>query len=139
MRPLIAVALCATALTCAAPALAQDHARPAPGGVQPGHDFRAQLDALDGRVQQGIRTGQLDRGESDRATGELARIRADMDRMRVADGGRLSDMDRGRLQERLDTLARSIHWMRGHDAAAGWSASGMGANIASPSGSLSTM
>lgn len=113
MKFLIATALCATALTSAVPVMAQPYGqRPAPGGVQPGHGFREQLDTLEARVQDGIRAGQIDRGEFDRATRELASIRAEMERMRAATGGQLSDMDRGRLQERLDALARSIHWMR---------------------------
>jgi len=119
MRSLIAAALCATALTCAAPALAQPYSRPAPGGVQPGHGFREQLDALDARIQQGIRAGQLDRAEADRANRELASIRGEMERMRAASGGPLSDMDRGLLQERLDRLSQSIHWMRQNGPPAG--------------------
>lgn len=119
MKTFLAAALCATALTSAAPALAQAYDRPAPGGVQPGHGFREQLDALDARVRQGIVSGQVDRGEADRATRELASIRSEMERMRAATGGQLSDMDRGRLQERLDALARSIRWMREHGPATG--------------------
>jgi len=120
MKTLIAVALCATALSSAAPVLAQPYPqRPAPGGVQPGHGFREQLDALDARVRDGIRTGEIDRGEADRATRELGSIRAEMERLRAANGGPLSDMDRGRLQERLDNLSRSIHWMREHGPVAG--------------------
>jgi hypothetical protein len=119
MKTLIAAALCATALATVAPALAQPYQRPAPGGVEPGHAFREQLDALDARVQQGVRAGQIDRGEADRATRELASIRGDMARMRDAGGGQLSDMDRGRLQERLDRLSQSIHWMREHGPGAG--------------------
>jgi len=59
-------------------------------------------------------SGQMDRGESDRASRELGSIRGEMERLRTQGGGRLSEMDRGRLQERIDSLSRSIHWMRGH-------------------------
>ena len=122
MKSLIAMALCATALTSAAPALAQVYERPgggAGGPVQPGHGFRDQLDALDGRIQEGVRSGQLDRAEADRASRELGSIRGEMERMRTQNGGELTDIQRGRLQERLDNLSRSIHWMREHGAVEG--------------------
>jgi len=114
MKSLIALALCASAVSVAAPALAQSYGPP-PGShavVEPGHGLREQLDTLEGRVQEGIRAGQIDRGEADRANRELGSIRAEMARLREANGRDLSDLDRGRLQERLDALSRSIHWMR---------------------------
>jgi len=118
VKTLIAVALCATALSTA-PALAQPYNRPAPGGVQPGHGFREQLDALAARVDDGIRSGQIDHAEAHRATAELTSIRSEMEHLRDANGGQLSDIDRGRLQERLDRLSRSIHWMRENGPGAG--------------------
>ena len=39
-------------------------------------------------------------------------IRGEMENLRARNGGELSDMDRARLQQRLDALGRSIHWMR---------------------------
>lgn len=134
MRTLLAVALCATALSSAAPVMAQAYDRPPPtdratGSVQPGHDFREQVDALNARVQEGIRTGRIDRGEADRANREIVSIRSEMERMRADGGGRLSDMDRGRLQERLDGLSRSIHWMAEHGSVAG---PNMPPSVASP-------
>jgi hypothetical protein len=119
MKLVLAGVLCATALCGAAPALAQPY-RPAPAGqVQPGHNLREQLDALDHRIQDGIRAGQIDRGEADRATREVASIRQEQERLRAQGGGQLSELDRGRLQERLDSLGRSIHWMREHGPVAG--------------------
>jgi hypothetical protein len=114
MKSLIALAFCASALSAAEPGLAQPYGPPpgSRGVVQPGHGLREQLDALEGRVQEGIRAGQIDRGEADRANRELGSIRGEMVRLRDANGHDLSDMDRGRLQERLDSLSRSIHWMR---------------------------
>jgi hypothetical protein len=114
MKSLLAVALCATALCGAAPTLAQPYGPPPAGAVRPGHDLREQLDALQHRIDDGIRAGQIDRGEADRALRELSSIREEQDRMRARTGGDLSEMDRGRLQERLDGLSRSIHWMREH-------------------------
>lgn len=112
MKSLLVVALAATALTSAAPALAQPYGPPPGGPVQPGHGFREQLEGLESRVQQGIRMGQIDPGEASRANRELASIRSEMESLRARSGGELSEMDRGRLQQRLDALGRSIHWMR---------------------------
>ena len=111
MKSLFVAALAAAALTSAAPAMAQQFA-PAGGPVQPGHGFREQLGALESRVQDGIRAGQIDPAEASRANNELASIRGEMETLRARSGGELSDMDRGRLQQRLDGLSRSIHWMR---------------------------
>ncbi len=120
IKTLTALALCATALSGAAPALAQGYAPPRDGGgmVQPGHGFREQLDQLESRVRNGIQSGEIDRSEADRANRELGSIREEMMRLR-SQGGELSDMDRGRLQERLDGLSRSIHWMREHGPSTG--------------------
>jgi len=116
IKAITALALCATALSSAAPALAQGYppqrVNEAPGVAQPGHGFREQLDQLDSRIRTGIQSGEIDRGEADRANRELGSIREEM--MRLRQGGELSDIDRGRLQERLDGLSRSIHWMREH-------------------------
>lgn len=119
MKPLLAVALCATTIALGAPAVAQPYERGPAAAVQPGHALREQLDALDRRIQEGIRAGQIDRGEADRATREVVSIREEQDRMRARNGGELSEIDRGRLQERLDSLGRSIHWMREHGPVGG--------------------
>ena len=119
MKSLLVVALAATAMTAAAPALAQPYGSHPGGPVQPGHGFREQLEGLEARVQQGIRMGQIDPGEASRANRELASIRGEMEDLRARNGGELSEMDRGRLQQRLDTLSRSIHWMREHGAGPG--------------------
>ncbi|MGZ6013680.1 MAG: hypothetical protein ACXWK0_17690 [Caulobacteraceae bacterium] len=111
MKSLFVVALAATALSSAAPAMAQQFESRG-GAVQPGHGFREQLETLETRVQEGIRMGQIDPGEASRANRELASIRGEMENLRARSGGELSDMDRARLQQRLDGLSRSIHWMR---------------------------
>ncbi|HLZ75810.1 hypothetical protein [Phenylobacterium sp.] len=119
MKSLFVVALAASALTSAAPAMAQQFQPSAGGPVQPGHGFREQLEMLEGRVREGIRAGQIDPGEAARANRELASIRGEMENLRSRSGGELSDMDRGRLQQRLDGLSRSIHWMRQNGPVAG--------------------
>jgi hypothetical protein len=118
MKLLLAGALCATALCGAAPSLARSAGPPSAGRIQPGHALRKQLDALQKRVQDGILAGQIDRGEADRALHEVDSIRREEEGLRGRRGGTLSEMDRGRLQERQDSLGRSIHWMREHGPAA---------------------
>jgi hypothetical protein len=119
MKLFLAGALCASAICGAVPALAQPYGPPPAGQVQPGHALREQLQALEQRIQDGIRVGQIDRGEADRALREVGSIRHEEDELRARGGGQLSDLDRGRLQERLDNLGRSIHWMREHGPVAG--------------------
>ncbi len=81
-------------------------------GVQPGHDFRQQLDDLQHRVQDGVTRQQIDQPEADRAFHELASIRQQDSDLHAQNGGGLSDQDRAALQACLDHLSRSIHWMR---------------------------
>lgn len=118
MKSLFVVALAAAAVTSAAPAMAQQFA-PGAGQVQPGHGFREQLETLETRVSNGIRMGQIDPDEASRANRELASIRGEMENLRARNGGELSEMDRGRLQQRLDGLSRSINWMRENGPGAG--------------------
>ena len=114
MKPIFAALLSASALCLAgAPALAQTFGPP-PGAAMPGHDFRGQIDGLQHRIDDGVRVGQLDRGEYDRASRTLNDIRGAEMRMRMDHAGRLSDGDRAVLQQRIDQLSRSIHWMREH-------------------------
>ncbi len=115
MKVTIAALLCASALGVAAPVLAQPYGPPPGAPVGPamaGHDIRGQLETLERRIQDGDRDRTLDRGEFDRAMRELNSIR-DQDRdMRYRNHGDLNDYDRGVLQQRIDNLSRSIHWMR---------------------------
>lgn len=117
MKPILAALLCASALGVAAPVLAQPYpGQPYPGrpsDVAPGHDLRGQLDTLESRIRDGVRDRQIDDREFDRAIRELNSIR-DQERDLRARGGGLSDVDRGMLQQRIDQLSRSIHWMREH-------------------------
>jgi hypothetical protein len=119
MKLFLAGALCASAICGAVPALAQPYGPPPAGQVQPGHALREQLQTLEQRIQDGIRAGQIDRGEADRALREVGSIRHEEDELRARGGRQLNEIDRGRLQERLDNLGRSIHWMREHGPVAG--------------------
>ncbi len=112
MKPLLTALLCAGALSAVtAPAMAQSYDPPV-GPAMAGHDLRGQLETLEHRIQDGDRAHQLDRGEFDRATRELNNIRDTERDMRSLHNGDLNDYDRGVLQQRIDQLARSIHWMR---------------------------
>jgi len=77
-----------------------------------GHDLRGQLETLERRIQDGDRDRTIDRGEFDRATRELNSIRDQERDMRFRGRGDLNPGDRAILQDRIDHLARSIHWMR---------------------------
>jgi hypothetical protein len=70
---------------------------------------------LQQRIDRGIRDGSLDRREAWRAQRELRTIREDAWRMRRDNGGRLTPEASATLQGRLDSLSRSIRWMRRND------------------------
>lgn len=117
MKATLTALLCASALgVVAAPALAQPYPpRAVSPAAVPGHDFREQLETLENRLRDGQRDGTIDRGEYDRANRELASIRDQARELRERSGGELTDMQRGMIQQRIDQLARSIHWMREND------------------------
>jgi len=66
---------------------------------------------LQQRIDRGIARGRLNRTEGTRAQNELQRIREMTTQMRERDGGTLNDTDRTYLQDRLDQLSSTIHWM----------------------------
>jgi hypothetical protein len=66
---------------------------------------------LQERIDRGIARHRLNRTEAARAQNELQRIREMTGTMRERDGGTLSDTDRTYLQDRLDQLSSTIHWM----------------------------
>jgi hypothetical protein len=66
---------------------------------------------LQQRIDRNIAEHHLNRTEGARAQNELQRIREMTGQMRTRDGGELSDTDRTYLQDRLDQLGSSIHWM----------------------------
>ena len=66
---------------------------------------------LQQRIDRGIAHHHLNRTEAARAQNELQRIREMTGTMRARDGGTLSDTDRTYLQDRLDQLSSTIHWM----------------------------
>lgn len=115
MKRILAAALAASSLAAAVPALAQPYGGPPPGprpGAIPGQQLHMQMDALEQRARDGIQSGQIDRAEAERVFRELGRIRAEDADIRARNGGRVSDIDRGRLQDQLDRLSQTIRWMR---------------------------
>ena len=66
---------------------------------------------LQARIDRGIARGRLNRTEGARAQNELQRIREMTGTMRARDGGTLNDTDRTYIQDRLDQLSSTIHWM----------------------------
>ena len=66
---------------------------------------------LQQRIDRGAARHHLNRTEATRAQNELQRIREMTNEMRTRDGGTLNDTDRTYLQDRLDQLSSTIHWM----------------------------
>jgi len=66
---------------------------------------------LQQRIDRGRARHHLNRTEAARAQNELLRIRETVGTMRARDGGTLNDTDRTYIQDRLDQLSSSIHWM----------------------------
>jgi hypothetical protein len=61
------------------------------------------------RIAQGVRSGELTRGETRNLEFREARINREEYRMRRADGGRLTGRDRAILYHRQNHLSRSIY------------------------------
>jgi hypothetical protein len=105
--------LAVSALALAAPIAAQPPAgwdkeafwAGAPAGIGERMTF------LQARIDRGIARGRLNRTEAARAENELQRIRETMGTMQTRDGGTLNDTDRTYIQDRLDQLGSTIHWM----------------------------
>jgi hypothetical protein len=110
MKPHIAAALGVLSLAVAAPALAQP----------PGWDIDRREQWLADRIDRAVANGSLDRREAHRVHDELRGIHHEEDHMRMRHDGRLSDEDRGVLENRLDNLSHQIHWLRENNERAPW-------------------
>ena len=112
-RVTLRAVLAASTLAFAAPLAAQPNAAwdkeafwaGAPAGVWERIGFLQQ------RIDRGIARHHLNRIEGRRAENELQRIREMTGQLRTRDGGALNDTDRTYLQDRLDQLSSTIHWM----------------------------
>lgn len=118
MKTLIAAALAATALTAiSAPAMAQPYGPPPPapeyGPQHPGAmNIDQRIDWMQGRINHGRMDGALDPREAERCQAELNSIRSEVKRDRLHHWGQLRGGDRQHLEQRLDQLSATIHWMR---------------------------
>jgi len=114
MRKLIVpVIALAAASVVAAPSFAQSYHRPAPHAVGYGswQSINVRQAALDRRIDQGVRTGQISRREAVRLRGEfssLLRLEANYRR------GGLTAWERADLDHRFDRLSAQIRYER-HD------------------------
>lgn len=98
-----------TILTLAAAALGLA-ALPAAAQAQPWQSIDARQDRLYGRIEQGVRNGQLTRREAANLRGRYAGlVRLERDYRR----GGLSGRERADLNRRYDALSSSIRWQRG--------------------------
>jgi hypothetical protein len=108
--PLFGAVLAASALALSAPLAAQGFDKDAfwtgaPAGIGERVDF------LQARIDRGVAHHHLNRIEGTRAQSELGRIRQITGDLRTRDGGQLSEADRTYVQDRLDQLSSTIHWM----------------------------
>jgi hypothetical protein len=112
----IVIALAAASLLTAGAASAQPYH---PGPYNPGAFWRGapdnpyeRIQFLQDRVNHGVADGSLDRREAARVNGELNGVRGWIHHMHWEDAGRLTPDQRARVQGRLDSISRQIHWMR---------------------------
>ena len=123
MKNFIAIALATTALIAAAPAFAQNNgsndalrslrnllgAQPADPAEQ---DLSNQERHLTDVLEQSTNEHRIDRGQADRAFGELRTIRGQEDDLRARHGGRLTQGDHDYVRDRLAGLDREVDQMR---------------------------
>jgi hypothetical protein len=79
----------------------------------PGSTTGARIDAREanqqGRIEQGIKSGELTRGEANRLEHREQSIAAQEQRMRARDGGQLTAHDRTVLNNRLNRTSNAIY------------------------------
>jgi hypothetical protein len=113
LRAILAASVFALAAPIAAPIAAQPPAGWDKEAFWAGApvDIWERVGFMQQRIDRNIAHHHLNHTESARAQNELQRIREMTGQMRERDGGTLSDTDRTYLQDRLDQLGSSIHWM----------------------------
>lgn len=119
MKPLLAAAVLAATLV-ALPALAQD-GPPPPAPPPQGGDL-ATVPDIDGiharedrdasRIQHAVDADDLSPGEAHRVREELANIRTQEAELARRDGPELNATDRQFINDRLNQLGHTIHFMR---------------------------
>jgi hypothetical protein len=119
VKPLFA-ALALAATLGAAPAFAQSDAPPPPpppqGGdlaMVPDIDTIHSREERDGaRIQHAVDAGDLAPGEAHRLREELVNIRTQEAELARRDGAELNATDRQFINDRLNQLGHTIHWVR---------------------------
>jgi hypothetical protein len=114
-------------LLCAAPAFAQDagSAPPPPAGADlagvPSIEMIHAREDRDGmRIQNAASDGDLSPNEAHRVREELANIRTQEAELAHRDGPDMTATDRQFINDRLNQLGQSIHWIRTRAEAARW-------------------
>ena len=79
--------------------------------------YHARLDRAEDRIAHGVQDGSLTDTEAHRVHEELVNIRTQEAELAKRDGVSLSDTDLQFLNDRLDQLSRSIHWLRTREGA----------------------
>ena len=121
MKVLLACLAAASALI-SAPAMAQDEAPPPPpvsGELMniPTIDLIHDREGRDGaRIQAAVDDGDLAPGEAHRVREELTNIRTQEAELAQRDGPALNATDRQFINDRLNQLGHTIHWMRAQSA-----------------------
>lgn len=118
MKSLFA-AIALTTTLAAAPAFAQPDGPPPPPPPQGGdlatvpdiEGIHAREDRDGARIQRAIDSGDLTPGEAHRVREELANIRTQEAELARRDGPELNATDRQFINDRLNQLGRTIHWM----------------------------
>jgi hypothetical protein len=89
-----------------------------PSLAQRGEQLRQRTDQLEHRIRAGAADGSLDRREADRAQNELNNVRRLERDLLARNRGFLTPGDRTLVSSRLDSVERSIHWLRANDRVA---------------------
>ena len=122
MKKVLLSVVAATAMATALPVLAQPHGNawghPSNRGYDQGYDrnwipMGQRIARLDERIQRGLQTGQLTRGEARRLQARLHQV-VQMERQFLRDG-RLSQWERTELDRRFDQLRTEIRFERRDD------------------------
>jgi len=72
-------------------------------------NIKKRIEVLQGRIDQGIRSGALTRGEAARVQRELDEVQDERARIMREEDGQISHRERERLNRRLDEVAQMIH------------------------------
>ncbi|HLY17557.1 MAG TPA: hypothetical protein VKR61_10040 [Bryobacteraceae bacterium] len=112
MKRYILTAMAGSALTVAG-AFAQS-TTPAPPGTTAGEAQRheARVENQRDRIQQGVKDGQLTKGQAHALNRQDKRINAEAQRMKTRDGGQLTDRQEARIHQQMNRNSQRIYRAR---------------------------